>query len=91
MDCLKEIYRIMKPGGKLVVGDWGQAKNRRMRLLFYTVQLLDGFVTTDDNVKGLMPQFIFRAGFGNVSEVAFMNTAIGTFSYYTAHKNNDES
>ena len=87
MDCLKEIHRIMKPGGKLVVGDWGRAKSRWMRFSFYAVQLLDGFGTTEDNVKGLMPQFIFRAGFGQISEAAFVNTAIGTFSFYTAYKN----
>jgi len=87
LSCLKELYRILKPDGKLIIGDWSKAKNKWMRFSFYAVQLLDGFKTTNDNVNGLMPEFISDAGFQKVSETDFVNTAIGTFSYYTAQKN----
>lgn len=86
LKCLKELHRVLKPNGKLIIGDWGKAKNKWMRFSFYTVQLLDGFKTTNDNVKGLMPNFITDAGFQNVSEVDFINTKIGTYSYYFANK-----
>ncbi len=86
LSSLKEIYRVLKPDGELIVGDWGKAKNKIMRLTFYFVQLLDGFKTTDDNVKGLLPKFIEQAGFRNVTEVGFINTKIGTYSYYQATK-----
>jgi ubiquinone/menaquinone biosynthesis C-methylase UbiE len=86
LHCLKELYRVLKPNGKLIIGDWGGAKNKWMRFSFYAVQLLDGFKTTNDNVNGLMPQFISEAGFQNVSEVDFINTKIGTYSYYKASK-----
>jgi ubiquinone/menaquinone biosynthesis C-methylase UbiE len=84
--CLKELHRVLKPNGKLIIGDWGGAKSKWMRFSFYAVQLLDGFKTTNDNVNGLMPQFITDAGFQNVLEVDFINTKIGTYSYYTATK-----
>lgn len=86
LHCLKELYRVLKPNGKLIIGDWGGAKNKWMRFSFYAVQLLDGFKTTNDNVNGLMPQFISEAGFQNVSEVDFINTKIRTYSYYKASK-----
>jgi len=87
LHCLIELHRVLKPNGKLLIGDWGGAKNKWMRFSFYAVQLLDGFITTNDNVNGLMPQFISDAGFQQVSEVDFINTNIGTYCYYTAVKN----
>lgn len=84
--CLKEIYRILKPGGELIIADWGKAQNKLMRLTFGLVQILDGFKTTNDNVKGKMPQFIEKVGFHNVSISHSINTIIGTFSYFRAIK-----
>jgi ubiquinone/menaquinone biosynthesis C-methylase UbiE len=84
--CLKEIYRVLKPTGTLIIADWGKAQNLLMRFTFGIVQLLDGFKTTDDNVKGLMPKFISEVGFREVSVSQSMNTAIGTFSYFKATK-----
>ncbi len=86
LHCLKELHRVLKPNGKLIIGDWGGAKSKWMRFSFYAVQLLDGFKTTNDNVNGLMPQFISDAGFQSVSETDYINTKIGTYCYYTAIK-----
>jgi ubiquinone/menaquinone biosynthesis C-methylase UbiE len=86
LSCLKEIHRVLKPNGNLIIGDWGQAKSKLMRFLFYIVQILDGFKTTNDNVNGLLPKFIEQAGFKNVTEKDFINTRIGTYSYYKATK-----
>ena len=86
LTCLKEIYRVLKPNGQLTIGDWGRAKTKIMRVAFYLVQILDGFKTTNDNVNGLLPKFIKLAGFKNVKETDFINTKIGTYSYYKATK-----
>ena len=86
LQCLKEIYRVLKPNGQLVIGDWGRARTILMRIAFYTVQILDGFETTNDNVNGLLPNFIKDAGFTDVEETSFLNTKIGTYSYYKANK-----
>lgn len=85
-DCLKEINRILKPNGLLVIGDWGKPKSKFRRLLFYTVQLLDGFKTTQENVEGLLPKYMTVCGFKNVKEIDYINTKIGTYCYYTGLK-----
>ena len=89
LSCLQELNRILKPNGQLIIADWGKAKSRWRRFLFYAVQLLDGFKTTTDNVNGLMPDFIQGAGFFDVVEVDFINTRLGTFSYYKSIKKNE--
>jgi len=86
LNCLKELHRVLKPNGKLIIADWGKAQNKLMRFTFRLVQLLDGFKTTNDNVNGLMPDFISKAGFVDVVISKSINTAIGTFSYYKAIK-----
>ena len=86
INCLNEINRVLKPGGKLVIGDWGKAKSKLMRFFYYSVQLLDGFTTTEDNVKGLIPEFISQTDFINIKETGYINTVIGTYSFYCAAK-----
>ena len=86
LNCLRELNRILKPNGKLIIADWGKASNKLMRFTFGFVQLLDGFKTTNDNVKGLIPTFIKNSNFLNVATTKSINTIIGTFSYYTATK-----
>lgn len=36
---------------------------KTMRFAFHTVQILDGFRTTNDNINGLLPKFMEQAGF----------------------------
>ncbi len=61
--CLNEIYRVLKPDGLLIIADWGKAQNLLMRFTFKLVQLLDGFKTTSDNAKGLLPKLFQRQVF----------------------------
>lgn len=84
--CLAEINRVLKPGGEIIIGDWGKAKSKRMRISFYLVQMLDGFKTTSDNVNGLMPEYMINAGFKNVTEIDYINTKIGSYCYYIGVK-----
>jgi len=43
IEVLKEILRVLKPGGRLHIADWGKPSSLVQRVLFYVVQLLDGF------------------------------------------------
>lgn len=83
---LREVRRVLKPGGELHVADWGKAANPLMRALFVLVQLLDGFETTGDNVAGLLPAFMAEAGFTDVAETRRFATPLGTIALYAAHK-----
>ncbi len=83
---LKEVYRVLRPGGELHVADWGKASNALMRLAFFLVQLLDGFKTTTDNVNGLLPVFFSKAGLQQVQEAARYATMFGTMALHWGTK-----
>jgi len=86
MNSLYEIFRILKPGGELHIADWGKPGSTLMRIAFVAVQLLDGFKTTTDNVKGLLPQYMSRAGFIEVTKMREFQTIFGTLALYKASK-----
>ncbi|MCG7855885.1 class I SAM-dependent methyltransferase [Flavihumibacter sediminis] len=82
----KEVLRVLKPGGEFCIADWGKPKDRFSRLLFYWVQFLDGFKTTNSSVKGLVPAMLLQSGFGAVSELNHFRTIGGTISINKAVK-----
>lgn len=77
-------HRLLRPGGELHVLDWGRASNVIMRLAFLPVQLLDGFASTSDNVRGLLVPLMEQAGFARVEETHDEMTLFGTLSTYRA-------
>ncbi len=81
-----EILRVIQPGGRLVIADWGLPANRSQRLLFYLVQLLDGFETTTANLQGLVPNMITAAGFRDVMRHERFQTVFGTLEILSAQK-----
>ena len=86
LEALTEVYRVLKPGGRLLIGDWGKPSGPLMRLLFYPIQWLDGFATTRDNVEGKLPAIIEAAGFEDVKLMETINTVFGTLGIYSASK-----
>ena len=87
-NSLKEIYRVLKPNGELHIADWGKPNNFGMRIAFYLVQFLDGFKTTTDNVKGLLPDYMKGGGFENIETSKSFNTIFGTLWLYKGIKLN---
>lgn len=83
---LREVFRILRPGGELHLADWGKAQNALMRMAFLFVQMLDGFETTADNIKGKLPELFRAAGFEEVQETAQYTTIVGTLSLYSTRK-----
>jgi hypothetical protein len=53
---------------------------------FLSIQLLDGFTTTADNVAGRLPDRLQRAGFHEIRQESSHNTIFGTLVRYAAKK-----
>ncbi len=84
LSALREVLRVLRPGGELHMADWGKPQSGVMRVAFLAVQLLDGFHTTADNIKGLLPELCAVTGLQDVEETARYATLFGTLSLYRA-------
>lgn len=84
---LKELYRILKPGGELHIADFGKANNLYAKLAFGIFRRIDGEENTRTNSQGLLSEFIKLAGFKNVKETKYFNTLFGTIKLISAVKN----
>lgn len=86
LQALGELNRVLASDGEIHIADWGKPANGLQRLLFYLVQLLDGFKTTNDSVLGNLPQLLYEAGFDNVEETGKYKTVFGTLRMWRATK-----
>jgi ubiquinone/menaquinone biosynthesis C-methylase UbiE len=83
---LTEVHRVLRSGGELHIADFGKPRNLLMRMVAYPWHLLEGPKTTNDNVRGLLPQFMRDSGFVEVREAKTYMTLFGTLSLYAARK-----
>ncbi|GAA3252457.1 class I SAM-dependent methyltransferase [Nonomuraea helvata] len=81
---LASMHAVLRPGGKLVIADYGLQRSTLMRLAFRTVQLADGVRDTQPNADGVLPRLMAEAGFGDVREAEVVPTATGSISVYVA-------
>jgi hypothetical protein len=55
---------------------------------FYAIQLLDGFETTQDSVKNVLPVALRETGFLKVNETGVFKTMVGTVRIFSGQKPN---
>lgn len=82
--ALAEASRILKPGGRLHVADWGRPSDPLMSAALLVVQAIDGFDRTADHRAGRIPAFVAEAGFADVESYGSLRTAFGPLELLTA-------
>jgi SAM-dependent methyltransferase len=76
--ALAEARRVLRPGGRLHVADWGRPADPLQRVAFLGLQLLDGFSNTADHAAGRLPELIGAAGFTGIECWRRLRTPWGT-------------
>lgn len=76
-EALEEIRRALRPGGLLLVTDWGRPQDPLVGAVFYVSQMIDGFDRTADHRAGRLPGMIEGAGFGPVERYDRLRTGFG--------------
>jgi SAM-dependent methyltransferase len=82
--ALVEMKRILEPGGRLHVADWGAPADPLMSGAFFVAQAIDGFDRTADHRAGRLPAFIENAGFDAVESYGRLRTGFGVVELLTA-------
>jgi ubiquinone/menaquinone biosynthesis C-methylase UbiE len=85
--ALAEMRRVLKPGGRLHVADFGKPHDPFMRAVFRAnVQTFDGIENTRDHAEGRLPAYIEEAGFTDVRVGKRLRTAAGSLELITANR-----
>jgi ubiquinone/menaquinone biosynthesis C-methylase UbiE len=82
--ALAEAWRVLVPGGRLLICDVGRAADPVMRAAFLAVQLLDGFANTREHARGELPKIVSQAGFSAVTVFGRYRTGAGTLDLIEA-------
>jgi SAM-dependent methyltransferase len=83
---LAQVRRVLKPGGRLHVADWGRPGDPLMAALFLSVRAFDGFEVTADNARGALPEMFEDAGLEDARECRRLRTVLGTLALYSAQR-----
>jgi ubiquinone/menaquinone biosynthesis C-methylase UbiE len=83
-EALAEIRRVLRPGGRLHVADFGPPGDPLMAAAFRLLGLFDGREPTRDHAAGLLPDYLEKAGLGPVRATGRVRTASGRLELLVA-------
>jgi ubiquinone/menaquinone biosynthesis C-methylase UbiE len=81
---LREAHRLLRPGGRIHVADWGPPGDPLMRLAFAGLQLVDGKANTQSMGEGKLPTFLAESGFADVTSHDRLRTPAGLLELTSA-------
>lgn len=84
--ALAEIQRVLVDGGAFHLLDFGLPHNKIMKLFSKSIQLIDGYERTKDNLEGQMPRLFKEADFAKIEETYISGTIAGTVRVYRSFK-----
>lgn len=76
--ALAEAARVLRPGGRIHIADWGRPQDAVAAAGFLALRVLDGFAVTADHAHGRLPAFVREAGFADVVVLDRLRTVWGT-------------
>lgn len=79
----QEVFRVLKPGGELLIFDFGKPQNFLARVISLYMRRLE---EAADNIQGLLLGMMISVGFQDVAEPARFMILFGTISLYRGRK-----
>ena len=82
--AVREVRRVLRPGGELHVADWGPPTDPLMSALSLSIRVLDGFEPTRENFTGALASIFEQEGLVRVRLHDRMRTVFGALAFYSA-------
>lgn len=81
--AINDVYRVLHPGGEFLIIDFGKPHNLVAQIISLVMRRME---RAAENIDGILPKMLERAGFSDVQiEEQFM-TIFGTLTLYQGYK-----